>query len=58
MTAVVEALEAAALLNGARAALTRRRRALVRGRSPQDDWRLGVFRGLPRGLARGWRVFR
>jgi GT2 family glycosyltransferase len=30
---------------------------VVRGRRPYGDWRLGLARGLPVGLARGWRVF-
>lgn len=29
----------------------------VRGRRPHGDWRLGLARGLPVGLARGWRAY-
>ncbi len=29
----------------------------VRGPRPYGDWRLGLARGLPVGLARGWRAF-
>ena len=31
---------------------------VVRGRRPYGDWRLGLARGLPVGLARGWHAFR
>jgi GT2 family glycosyltransferase len=30
----------------------------VRGRRPNGDWRIGLARGLPVGLARGWRACR
>jgi GT2 family glycosyltransferase len=29
----------------------------IRGRRPHGDWRLGLGRGLPVGLARGWRTY-
>jgi GT2 family glycosyltransferase len=31
---------------------------VVRGRPRWSDWRRGIFRGLPRGLVEGWRLFR
>jgi len=31
---------------------------VVRGRRPYGDWRLGLARGLPIGLAKGWRACR
>ena len=31
---------------------------VVRGRRPHGDWRLGLARGLPVGLVRGWRAGR
>jgi len=30
---------------------------VVRGRRPHGDWRLGLARGLPVGLVRGWHAY-
>lgn len=30
---------------------------IVRGRRPHGDWRIGLARGLPIGLSRGWRLY-
>jgi GT2 family glycosyltransferase len=42
------------LRSGARAMAVR----IVRGRPRWSDWRRGLLRGLPVGLAEGWRLFR